>query len=393
MLDFHVALEQLSEAVQLPQKIRKVSLIESLGQHLSEDLFAVYDTPMFDNSAMDGYAVCDPDENLTEFKVVGRIAAGDLAEVVLNAGEAVRIFTGAPTPKGSTSVVMQEHVDRDGDVIRLQREPKNGMNIRYLGEEAKKGDLLLAKNREMTAATIALCASQGYSEVSVFDGLSIAVVSTGSELIPQSEPLAPGKIYDANRFMLQAWLKKNHRVHDAGIVKDNYEATKAQLLALAETQDVIILSGGASVGEEDHVGKAIEDVGQLNGWKIAIKPGKPFGWGKIGNAYVFMLPGNPVSAYVTFYLFVYPFLQKSIGATNSTFMKGSARFTRKKLEPRREFLRGMYVENLEGGFDLTIAKGQGSAMLSGLAVANCLIEIVPNTAVEEGMALSFYPIQ
>ena len=393
MLDFHVALEQLSEAVQLPQKIRKVSLIESLGKHLSEDLFAVYDTPMFDNSAMDGYAVCDPDENLTEFKVVGRIAAGDLAEVVLNAGEAVRIFTGAPTPKGSTSVVMQEHVDRDSDVIRLQREPKNGMNIRYLGEEAKKGDLLLAKNREMTAATIALCASQGYSEVSVFDGLSIAVVSTGSELIPQSESLAPGKIYDANRFMLQAWLKKNHHVHDAGIVKDNYEATKAQLLALAETQDVIILSGGASVGEEDHVGKAIEEVGQLNGWKIAIKPGKPFGWGKIGNAYVFMLPGNPVSAYVTFYLFVYPFLQKSIGATNATFMKGSARFTREKLEPRREFLRGMYVENPEGGFDLTIAKGQGSAMLSGLAVANCLIEIVSNTAVEEGMALNFYPIQ
>jgi len=393
MLDFHVALEQLSEAVQLPQKIRKVSLIESLGKHLSEDLFAVYDTPMFDNSAMDGYAVCDPDENLTEFKVVGRIAAGDLAEVVLNAGEAVRIFTGAPTPKGSTSVVMQEHVDRDGDVIHLQREPKNGMNIRYLGEEAKKGDLLLAKNREMTAATIALCASQGYSEVSVFDGLSIAVVSTGSELSPQSEPLAPGKIYDANRFMLQAWLKKNHHVHDAGIVKDNYEATKAQLLALAETQDVIILSGGASVGEEDHVGKAIAEVGQLNGWKIAIKPGKPFGWGKIGNAYVFMLPGNPVSAYVTFYLFVYPFLQKSIGATNATFMKGSARFIREKLEPRREFLRGMYVENPEGGFDLTIAKGQGSAMLSGLAVANCLIEIVPNTAVEEGMALNFYPIQ
>ena len=393
MLDFHVALEQLNEAVQLPQKVRKVSLIESLGKYLSEDIFAVYNTPMFSNSAMDGYAVCDPDENLTEFKVVGRIAAGDLAEVVLNAGEAVRIFTGAPTPKGSTSVVMQEHVDRDGDVIRLQREPKNGMNIRYLGEEAKRGDLLLAKNREMTAATIALCASQGYSEVSVFDGLSIAVVSTGSELIPQSEPLAPGKIYDANRFMLQAWLKKNHHVHDAGIVRDNYEETKAQLLALAETQDVVILSGGASVGEEDHVGKAIEEVGQLNGWKIAIKPGKPFGWGKIGNAYVFMLPGNPVSAYVTFYLFVYPFLQKSIGATNATFMKGCAKFTREKLEPRREFLRGMYVENPAGGFDLTIAKGQGSAMLSGLAVANCLIEVVPNTAVEEGMALNFYPIQ
>ncbi|GAA5093346.1 molybdopterin molybdotransferase MoeA [Wohlfahrtiimonas larvae] len=393
MLDFHVALTQLSEAVQLPQKVRKVSLIESLGKHLSEDLFTVYDTPMFNNSAMDGYAVCDPDEDLTEFKVVGRIAAGDLAKIVLNKGESVRIFTGAPTPKGTTSVVMQEHIDREGDVIRLQRKPKNGMNIRYLGEEAKKGDLLLAKNREMTAATIALCASQGYSEIPVFDGLSIAVVSTGSELIPQSEPLSAGKIYDANRFMLQAWLKKNHYVHDAGIVKDNYEATKAQLLELSKTQDVIILSGGASVGEEDHVGRAIAEVGQLNGWKIAIKPGKPFGWGKIGNAYVFMLPGNPVSAYVTFYLFVYPFLQKSIGATNATFMKGTAKFKREKLEPRREFLRGMYVENLEGGFDLTIAKGQGSAMLSGLAVANCLIEILPNTTVEEGMALNFYPIQ
>lgn len=393
MLDFHEALRQLDEVVQLPQKIRKVSLIESLGKHLSEDLFTVYDTPMFDNSAMDGYAVCDPKECLTEFKVVGRIAAGDLATTSLKEGEAVRIFTGAPTPEGSTTVVMQEHVVRDGDIIRLQNEPENGMNIRYKGEEAHKGDLLLSKNREMTAATIALCASQGYSEVSVFDGLSIAVVSTGSELIPQSEALSPGKIYDANRFMLQAWLKKKHYVHDAGIVKDDYETTKTQLLALAETQDVILLSGGASVGEEDHVGKAIEEVGTLNGWKIAIKPGKPFGWGKIGNAYVFMLPGNPVSAYVTFYLFVYPFLQKCIGENSAAFMKGVARFEREKLEPRREFLRGLYVENSEGGFDLTIAKGQGSAMLSGLAVANCLIEVMPNTAVENGMALNFYPIQ
>lgn len=393
MLDFRVALEQLDQAVQLPHKVREVSLVESLGKHLSVDLFAVYDAPLFDNSAMDGYAVCDPDENLTEFKIVGRIAAGDLAEVVLNAGEAVRIFTGAPTPKGATTVVMQEHVEVDGDIIRLQRDPKNGMNIRYCGEEVRAGDLLLSKNREMTAATIALCASQGYSNVPVYDGLSIAVVSTGSELIPQSEALAPGKIYDANRFMLQAWLKKNHHVHDAGIVKDNYEETKAQLLALSKTQDVILLSGGASVGEEDHVGRAIAEVGELNGWKIAIKPGKPFGWGKIGDAYVFMLPGNPVSAYVTFYLFVYPFLQRSIGATNASFMKGTARFVREKLEPRREFLRGVYQENPEGGFDLTIAKGQGSAMLSGLAVANCLIEIVPNTAVEEGMALNFYPIQ
>lgn len=393
MLDFHAALAQLDEAVHLPQKIRRVSLIESLGKHLSEDLFAAYDTPLFDNSAMDGYAVCDPDGDLQKFTVVGRIAAGDVATTSLSKGEAVRIFTGAPTPLGTTTVVMQEHVSREDDVIHLQSPSQQGMNIRYCGEEARKGELILSKNREMTAATIALCASQGYSEVSVFDGLSIAVVSTGSELIPQSEPLAPGQIYDANRFMLQAWLQKKHHVYDAGIIEDDYETTKARLLDLAQTQDVIILSGGASVGEEDHVGKAIAEVGELHGWKIAIKPGKPFGWGKIGQAYVFMLPGNPVSAYVTFYLFVYPFLQKSIGAVNASFLRGTAKFSREKLEPRREFLRGMYVENQDGGFDLTIAKGQGSAMLSGLAVANCLIEVVPDTAVVEGMTLNFYPIQ
>lgn len=393
MLDFQDALTQLSTAVKLPQKIRKVTLIESLGKYLSEDLLAAYNAPMFTNSAMDGYALCDPSESLTEFVVVGRIAAGDLAIQELKSGEAVRIFTGAPVPNSATTVVMQEDVVRENDVIYLQQQPKNGKNIRYCGEEAKIGDLLLSKNREMTAATIALCASQGYSEVSVFDGLSITVVSTGSELIPQTEELSPGKIYDANRFMLQAWLGKKHYVHDAGIIEDNYDVTKAKLLALSKTQDVIILSGGASVGEEDHVGKAIAEVGELNGWKIAIKPGKPFGWGKIDDAYVFMLPGNPVSAYVTFYLFVYPFLQKSIGENSASFMKGIARFTQEKLEPRREFLRGIYVENPEGGFDLSIAKGQGSAMLSGLAVANCLIEIVPNTSVKEGMALNFYPIQ
>ena len=393
MLDFQDALVQLDKAVKLPHKIRYVSLADSLGKHLSEDIFARYNAPLFTNSAMDGYALCDPTNSLRQFTVVGRIAAGDLSEITLKAGEAVRIFTGAPTPKETTTVVMQEHVERDGDVIHLQQEPQSDENIRYCGEEAKIGDLLLSKYREMTAATIALCASQGYSEVPVFDGLSIAVVSTGSELIPQTEKLSPGKIYDANRFMLQAWLSKKHHVHDAGIIQDDYEATKAQLLELSKTQDVIILSGGASVGEEDHVGKAISEVGELNGWKIAIKPGKPFGWGKIGEAYVFMLPGNPVSAYVTFYLFVYPFLQRSIGANNASFMKGTARFERSKLEPRREFLRGMYVENVEGGFDLTIAKGQGSAMLSGLAVANCLIEVPPSTAVTENMTLNFYPIQ
>lgn len=392
MLDFHVALEELAKAVQLPSKTRQASLVDSLGHYVSEDLVAHYDAPLFDNSAMDGYAVCDPNGDLLAFKVIGRIAAGDLAPMTLQVGEAVRIFTGAPTPKGATTVIMQEHVERVADEIHLAEPYRVNMNIRYQGEEVKKGDLLLAKHREMTAATIALCASQGYATIPVFDGLSIAVLSTGSELIPQETALSPGKIYDANRFMLQAWLKKQHHVFDGGIIKDNYEETKATLLALAAQHDVILLSGGASVGEEDHVGKAIAEVGELNGWKIAIKPGKPFGWGKIGNAHVFMLPGNPVSAYVTFYLFVYPFLQQSIGATTATFMKGTAHFEREKLEPRREFLRGMYTENPNGGFDLTIAKGQGSAMLSGLAVANCLIEITPNTAVSEGMTLNFYPI-
>lgn len=393
MLEFTEALSQLENGVHLPQKIHHVSLIDSLGRHLAEDLLAEYDAPMFDNSAMDGYALCDPSETLKEFTVVGRIAAGDLAEITLSEGEAVRIFTGAPTPKGATTVVMQEHVDRHENTIRLHNEPRNGMNIRYCGEEVKKGSIILSKYREMTAATIALCASQGYSDVPVFDGLSIAVLSTGSELIPQSESLSAGKIYDANRFMLQAWLSRSHHVYDAGIVKDHYEATKAKLLALSEAHDVILLSGGASVGEEDHVGRAIEELGQLTGWKIAIKPGKPFGWGKIGRASVFMLPGNPVSAYVTFYLFVYPLLQKSIGAQSGNSFKGIAKFERDKLEPRREFLRGIFNINEKGGYELTIAKGQGSAMLSGLAIANCLIEIPPSTAVTQGMALNFYPIQ
>ncbi len=301
MMDFYVAKARLQDEIKLAHKIDTVPLVDAVGKTLSSDIFAKYDAPLFDNSAMDGYALCDSTGEQLSFKVIGRIAAGELNHgISLKEGEAVRIFTGAPIPENTTTVVIQENVTVKGENLELNIAAGLRKNIRYQGEEIRKSELLVSKNTKITPSIVALCASQGMSVLPVYMGLNIAVISTGSELIELDDTLSESKIYDANRYMLRAWLEHSHKVTDVGILPDDYEKTCATLKEAATQNDVIILSGGASVGEEDHIKQAILSQGELHGWKLSIKPGKPFGWGKIGNAYVFMLPGNPVSAYVTF---------------------------------------------------------------------------------------------
>ena len=392
MLDYEQALPQLLASLETTKKKELVNLIEANNRVLSEDISAQYDHPLFSNSAMDGYAVCDPQANLTQFTVVGRIVAGDQATQTLNTGEACRIFTGAALPRGTTTVIMQEHVEVNDSFIVLKQAYPAQRNMRLQAEEIKVGDILFHKGHTLNPASIALCASQGFAKLPVLKRLKVCVFSTGNELLEPQEILSPRKIYDANRYQLLTWLTSlTVEIYDGGILPDDLISTQKTLEQASLSQDVIIFSGGASVGEEDHIKQAIKHIGSLNGWKLAIKPGKPFGFGKANDAEIFMLPGNPVATFVTFFILVYPALLKLQGkAPEIKTTVAIADFSQDKLEERREFLRAsMRTENNQ--HHVTIAKQQASNMLGALSLANSLIEIPPNTIIKKGDLVKVYP--
>lgn len=393
MKNYDVALQELLAGMTLERASETVSLAGAYDRQLAEDCVANYDSPQFDNSAMDGYALCDPTGKLREFKIVERIMAGDAVNCSLNAGEAARIFTGAKTPENVTSVVMQENTEVSGDQLTLTVETPVGLNIRYRGEEIEKGQVLFSKDHVLDPAAIALLASQGIWDVKVFKELRITVFSTGNELKEPWETLEESQIFDANRYQLLAWVSTLAKVQDGGILKDNYETILTALSKASKENDLLILSGGASVGEADFVARAITELGELNMWKLAIKPGKPFGWGKIGTCHIIMLPGNPVSAYATFYLLGYPAIKQLKGvAPELPQLMATINFGSDRVQPRREFLRGHYYQDAAGKYFVDNSGLQGSAMLSGLSYANCLIEMKEHQTTEKGSLVRIYPL-
>ena len=393
MKNYDVALRELLAGMTLERAVHTVKLAEAYGKKLAGAVFANYDTPQFDNSAMDGYALCDPMGDSTEFKIVDRIMAGDAVHFALNEGEAARIFTGAKTPENVTTVVMQEITKVEGDTLYLTEVHPSGQNIRYKAEEMKKGAALFEAGHILDPAAIALLASQGVWEVPVFDDLRITVFSTGNELKEPWETISESEIFDANRYQLLAWVSSLAKAKDGGILKDCYETVLTSLKDASETNDLIILSGGASVGEADFIAKAITELGEVNMWKLAIKPGKPFGWGKIGNCHIIMLPGNPVSAYATFYLLGYPAIKALMGVSPKLpQLMAFINFGSDRIQPRREFLRGNYYQDERGDYYVDNVGLQGSAMLSGLSYANCLIEMKENQTTEKGSRVRIYPL-
>ncbi|MBV8047055.1 MAG: molybdopterin molybdotransferase MoeA [Paludibacterium sp.] len=395
MMDYTLALDALERALSPVAGLETLPLASAAGRLLAEPLPARWDTPAFDNSAMDGYALADPDGVLTDFALAGRTAAGDAPADALLPGEALRIFTGAPLPAGATAVVPQELAHAADGRVRLDAPSPVGSHVRRRAEEFAVGAPLLAAGSVLGPAAIALAASQGYRTVSVRRRLRVAVFSSGNELCEPGGELAPGKIFDANRYQLLAWLASwPVDVVDGGILPDDLAQTRARLAAVAEAVDVILTSGGASVGEEDHLKAALCEIGQLDAWRLAIKPGKPFAWGRTGAAHVFMLPGNPVATFVTFYLLVAPALRKLAGAAAMRPARLAARavFARGGGEVRREFLRGRLGLNSAGEPEVTPLAGQGSAMLSACAAADCLVEVPPSTAVSAGDWLTVYPL-
>ena len=397
MLDYHEALTQLLDALPGPVGGHDLPLAQCVGRVLANSVVACQDTPLFDNSAMDGYAVADTSGHLTTFTVVDRIAAGDAASSPLREGEAARIFTGAPVPAGATAVVPQEQTQRDGTLVHMEQAPRAGSNIRRRAEEYAAGAVLLAPGTVLDAAAIALAASQGHACLSVTRPLRVMVFSSGNELRQPGETLAAGQIWDANRYQLLAWLAGlSVEVIDGGILPDEASVTRMRLQEAVEQADVVLTSGGVSVGEEDHVRAALEAIGHLEVWKLAIKPGKPFAWGTAGRAHVFMLPGNPVATFVTFHQMVAPALRRLQGQPASAVRPASfqavSSFARSKREPRREFLRAVMTPCEDGRWAVRALQGQGSAMLSACVEANALVEVPPDTPVREGDLLTVYPL-
>ncbi len=402
LLDYHFALNSLLETHQPLEGEEEVALARLGGRVLARDILVQHDVPAFDNSAMDGYAIsgneCD------SWQVVQRIAAGDQAELALLPGQAARIFTGAPIPAGTTAVLIQENVTLDAErkvithTVSAGEAPnvKDGQNIRRQAEELRRGEPLLARGQRITPAAIGLLSIQGYAHAPCVPQPRVTVFSSGNELVPPGQPLPPGKIYDSNRQMLSALLQaEGFIVIDGGILPDSLEPTRQALEKAAAESDAILCSGGVSVGEEDHLKNALQQVGELTQWRLAIKPGKPITWGRIGACRVFMLPGNPVSSLVTFRQLALPALQRMAGLSAEQArpwkLMARAGFSRSKVDSRREFLR-VVLENSADGFRVKPMAMQGSNMLSGAVFATALAEIPPGTKIEEGIELAVYPL-
>ncbi|WP_373740985.1 gephyrin-like molybdotransferase Glp [Neisseria sp.] len=388
MLDYHAALAQLLDSHKCSQTVEILPLSAAANRILAEPLSARYPSPMFDNSAMDGYAVCDPEGRLNTFAVVSRTQAGEAPAAALQAGETVRIFTGAPVPAGATAVVMQENAEFSDGLLHIGKPTEAGANIRYRAEEIEAGQMLLPQGTRLSAAALGLAASQGYAELPVFKPLKATVFSSGNELAEPGKPLSDGHIYDANRYQLLAWLAaQGIETADGGILPDDLAATETALADAARRSDIIITSGGASVGEADWLKQAVENLGTLAVHTLAVKPGKPFGWGHIGAANVFVLPGNPVAAFVTAQILLLPVLAKLSGKAAPYALPqitARAAFSTRKAIKRREFLRVTYRTSDDGATMAELLPNQGSAMLATCTAATALCEIPAGETVSEG---------
>ena len=396
LLSLDTALTQLLAAVSPLSGTQTVATMDADGRVLAQDVVSGLQVPAHDNSSMDGYAVRSADVQAPGalLQVTQRIPAGSVGTALVP-GSAARIFTGAPIPPGADAVVMQEDcrvADGAAGSVSVQTVPAAGQWIRRAGEDVARGAVVLWRGQRLGPAHLGLAASIGLAELNVVRRPKVALFSTGDELVmpgscaPQDMP--PGAIYNSNRFFLNALLRRlGAEVTDLGIVPDQREATIAALRDAAVTHDVILTSGGVSVGEEDHIKPAVQALGQLDLWQIAIKPGKPFAHGRIGAAHFIGLPGNPVSSLVTFVLLVRPFLLHLQGQTDVALKTVAARadFTWARADKRREFLR--VRRNAAGGLDLF--PNQSSGVLTSTVWADGLVDNPSGQTIASGDTVQF----
>jgi molybdopterin molybdotransferase len=349
--------------------------------------------PPADNSAMDGYAIAYADANLqSSYRVSARIPAGYVGSR-LASGTVARIFTGAEIPVGADTVVMQENTELAGDEVKLLSLPDQFENVRSKGQDIAAGSLIISKGDLLSARTLSLVASVGVAQVEVATPLRIAIMSTGDELVEPGNPVAPGQIYNSNRYALSAMLRNmGMKVIDLGIVADTPEATEQALLDAASMSDCILTSGGVSVGEEDHVKAAVEKLGQLELWKLSIKPGKPLAYGEVQGVPFFGLPGNPVSTFVTFHIVARQYLLAMQGLSDYKpfCVTGVSDFSFKG-GGRREYLR-VQTQNIEGQTRLSKFPNQGSGIMTSVVWADALAMVEAGQVVRPGDRLTIYPL-
>ncbi len=398
LLSVDEALAVLLEGARPLEEIETLPTLEATGRVLAKAQASAMDVPPMDNSAMDGYAVRRSDVTApdTRLRVAQRIAAGAVG-AALEPGTAARIFTGAPIPPGADAIVMQEFCAVDGEHVVIKKVPQPEEWIRRRGSDIRAGAQILAAGTRLRPQDTGLAASVGIATLPLVRRVRLGLFFTGDELVMPGDPLPPGRIYNSNRFTLNGLAKVfDCETRDYGIVPDSLDATRAVLRRAASECDVIVTSGGVSVGEADYVKPAVEAEGSLLMWRIAMKPGRPLAFGRVrgvggeGREAAFIgLPGNPVSSFVTFLVFVRPFLLRTQGvqAVAPRALAARADFDWIDADPRREFLRVKW--NAAGGLDLYPT--QDSAVMTSTAWADGLVDNPPNHAIRKGDLVRFLP--
>jgi molybdopterin molybdotransferase len=390
------ALDFLLQHVRPMTEIERVPTAQALGRVLAEPVRSLISVPPWDNSAMDGYAVRHADlvDGPSQLSVSQRIAAGS-AGSNLQPGTAARIFTGAPIPSGSDTVVIQEVCSQEGEVVTIREAPSKGANIRAAGEDIMSGDEILSSGTRLQPQHLGLAASVGVAELPVFRRLKVAVFSSGDELVMPGARLGAGQIYNSNQFTLSGLLELlGCEVVQLGIVEDSFEATCEALSQGAEQADLVVASGGVSVGEEDHVKPAVEKLGSLDLWKIAVRPGKPLAYGRVGNTPFIGTPGNPVSLFVTFCIFARPYVLRAqgvAGQVNPAPILAKADFDWNRPDKRREYARARMMIRSEGEVWVGLFPSRSSGVLSSVVWANGLAIIPERQTIKRGDVVKFIP--
>ncbi len=390
------ALGFLLARARAPDEEEQVDLPRARGRVLSRPQVSRIDVPRFANSSMDGYAVRSADAGAAgrhRLRVAQRVAAGELPEA-LGCGEAARIFTGAPLPAGADAVVIQEDCSREGDMVCFDGPLLAGANVRPRANDIAAGEEVLAAGLRLRPQELGLAASVGLASLPVYRPLRVAIFSSGDELVAPGRPLGPGAIYNSNRYTLLGLLDALHcEATDIGMVADTLEATRSALRSAAEGADLVIGSGGMSVGEEDHVRAALEQTGRLEMWKVAVKPGKPLAYGRIGDADFIGLPGNPVSTLVGFCLFVRPFIlrRQGVNEVRTRPLRVSAGFAWPRPGGRREYVRARLSGDVDAGYRAEIHPRQGSDVLTSAVWADGLVDIPAGAVVSPGDPVTYYP--
>lgn len=386
LLPLNEALANMLAQLPTPTETETLSLNQAANRVLAQDIISPINVPSFDNSAMDGYAIKLADlDQFSTFTIAGKAFAGKPFDGKIQSGECVRIMTGAMLPTGCDAVIMQEETEQAGEnQIKFTNSIKLGQNIRRVGEDVAKGSLVLARGSLLNVASLPLLASLGIAKVEVFKRTKVAILSTGDELVSVGNPLTVGQIYDTNRFAVCLMLEKlNCEILDFGILPDDPTIFEETFMKAQQAADVLITSGGVSVGEADFTKDVLEKLGKIAFWKIAMKPGKPFAFGFLGEGekqtVFFGLPGNPVSALVTFYQLVQPALARLSGLNDDYLanltpkMTACAAINLKKAVGRQDFQRGFYFINEQGELMVKPVGQQGSHIFSAFYESNCFI--------------------